>query len=336
MTSTIAPGSIVLVTGVNGYIASHVADQLLESGFNVRGTVRDVQKAAGLVERWETKFGRGRIELVIVKDITVPEAFDSAVEGVSGIAHVASNVSFDPDPNLVIPGAVSSLHSILDSAAKSSTVESFVYTSSAAALAPPMPGVARRITAATFNEEDIEKAWAPPPYGLERAMSVYAASKVEAERALFTYAEEKKPHFAVKSIVLGVNFGKVLDWSIPASSGDFVKELLLGKPERAKQLAYQWFVDVQDSARLHVAALTDLTVREERILAYSEHYTWNDVMMILRRIKPDHDWIDDFTDGNVRDLSVISNERGGDLLREMGRFGWTSLEESLRSNFEGL
>lgn len=81
MTSTIAPGSIVLVTGVNGYIASHVADQLLESGFNVRGTVRDVQKAAGLVERWETKFGRGRIELVIVKDITVPEAFDSAVEG---------------------------------------------------------------------------------------------------------------------------------------------------------------------------------------------------------------------------------------------------------------
>lgn len=162
--------------------------------------------------------------------------------GVSGIAHVASNVSFDPDPNLVIPGAVSSLHSILDSAAKSSTVESFVYTSSAAALAPPMPGVARRITAATFNEEDIEKAWAPPPYGLERAMSVYAASKVEAERALFTYAEEKKPHFAVKSIVLGVNFGKVLDWSIPASSGDFVKELLLGKPERAKQLAYRRFL----------------------------------------------------------------------------------------------
>ncbi|KAL6408913.1 NAD-dependent epimerase/dehydratase [Ilyonectria robusta] len=71
-------------------------------------------------------------------------------------------------------------------------------------------------------------------------MSVYAASKVEAERALFTYAEEKKPHFAVKSIVLGVNFGKVLDWSIPASSGDFVKELLLGKPERAKQLAYRY------------------------------------------------------------------------------------------------
>lgn len=73
--------STILVTGINGYVASHVSDQLLEAGFNVRGTVRDVRKAAGLVKIWEDKFGKGRVELVVVKDISVAGAFDSAVQG---------------------------------------------------------------------------------------------------------------------------------------------------------------------------------------------------------------------------------------------------------------
>lgn len=258
--------------------------------------------------------------------------------GVAGVAHVASNVSFDPDPNIVIREVIASVHSILDSATKSSTVNVFVYTSSASALAPPTPGVVRQITDATFNDEDVQKAWAPPPYEPERAMSVYAASKVEAEKALFSYANEVKPRFAVRSIVLGVNFGKVLDWSIRASSGDFVKELFHGQTERAKKLTYrtlipfsspapvslpgildeaclllswacqiclivkvniiplsndvltktiEWFVDVQDSARLHVAAFTYPTVKNERIIAYSEHYTWKQVNFAPRAFPED-------------------------------------------------
>lgn len=35
----IAPGSLTLVTGVNGFIGSHIADQLLSLGYRVRGTV---------------------------------------------------------------------------------------------------------------------------------------------------------------------------------------------------------------------------------------------------------------------------------------------------------
>lgn len=81
MTSVIAPRSTVLVTGVNGYIASHVVDRLLESGFNVRGTIRDAQKAVGLLKLWEVKFGPGRVELVVVKDMAAAGAFDSAVQG---------------------------------------------------------------------------------------------------------------------------------------------------------------------------------------------------------------------------------------------------------------
>jgi hypothetical protein len=36
----------------------------------------------------------------------------------------------------------------------------------------------------------------------------------------------------------------------------------------------EWFVDIQDTARLHVAVLTNPDVVNERIILYAEHYTW--------------------------------------------------------------
>ena len=43
----------------------------------------------------------------------------------------------------------------------------------------------------------------------------------------------------------------------------------------------EWFVDVQDSARLHVAALTNPDVKNERIIAYGEHFTWKYVRLLI-------------------------------------------------------
>ncbi|KAJ5607047.1 NAD-dependent epimerase/dehydratase [Penicillium hordei] len=336
MASILPSGSTVLVTGITGYIGSHVADQLLQAGFKVRGTVRNIEKAAGLLKHWESNFGTEQVELVVVQNISEPGAFDEAVKGVSGIAHVASNVSFNPDPNIVITEVVSSVHSILDSAMQSSSVQSFVYTGSASALGPAVLNVARKLDATSYNEEAVEKAWAPPPYTMDRAMSVYAASKTQAEEAVFKYATEKKAPFVVNSIVLGLNFGKVLDPSIPSSSGDFVKQIFNGNTELAKTVDYQWFVDVQDSARLHVAALTNPDVKNERIIAYAEHCTWNDVLKHLRELRPNHQWVDDFTDPSRKDISEISNGRGLVLLQALGRPGWTSLADSLKLNLEAV
>jgi nucleoside-diphosphate-sugar epimerase len=63
-------GSIILVTGGNGYIGSHVIDQLLKYGYNARGTVRDSEKSAWLQEHFDKKYGTGRFEMLEVKEIT--------------------------------------------------------------------------------------------------------------------------------------------------------------------------------------------------------------------------------------------------------------------------
>ena len=79
--SAIPEGSTVLVTGVNGFIGSHIANEFLQRGFKVRGTVRDASKNAWLTGLFDAKYGFGRFELFTLPDMTTPGAFDDAVRG---------------------------------------------------------------------------------------------------------------------------------------------------------------------------------------------------------------------------------------------------------------
>ncbi|EQL00451.1 NAD dependent epimerase/dehydratase [Ophiocordyceps sinensis CO18] len=75
----IPQGSLVLVTGVNGYIGSHVAHQLLERGFRVRGTVRGADKADYMRALFDTH--QDAFEALVVPDMAAAGAFDDAVKG---------------------------------------------------------------------------------------------------------------------------------------------------------------------------------------------------------------------------------------------------------------
>ena len=79
----IPPESIILVTGVNGYIGSHVADQLIQAGYIVRGTTRNIAKTAWLKDMFDAKYGGGKFEAVVVEDMAQPRAFDEICKGPS-------------------------------------------------------------------------------------------------------------------------------------------------------------------------------------------------------------------------------------------------------------
>ena len=72
---------MVLVTGVNGFIASHIADQILLAGYKVRGTARTAAKAEHLKEYWDKKYGLGKVEIVEVPELGIKGAFDEVVKG---------------------------------------------------------------------------------------------------------------------------------------------------------------------------------------------------------------------------------------------------------------
>lgn len=86
----IHPGARILVTGANGYIGSHVVDVLLSLGYLVRGTVR--AEKPWLNELFDSKYGPGQFETVVVPELNDKEALIMVLSDVSGIAHVVRTV----------------------------------------------------------------------------------------------------------------------------------------------------------------------------------------------------------------------------------------------------
>lgn len=335
----IPKGSTVLVTGVNGFIGSHVADQFLQLGFKVRGTARDVQKYTWMKDLFTKNYGESQFELVAVPDITVEGAFEAAAKNVSAVVHVASVVSFDPDPAKVIPTAVDGAVNVLKAANKEPSVKRYVLTSSSAAASMPDSDQEKLVTRDSWNEDSIQASKAEPPYPPNQGMRNYAASKTLAEKAVWQFYhenQERRPDLVVNTVLPNLNLGKSLDFTNHGqpSTSRIMECLWNGENiDRIAQFSPQYFVDVQDVARLHVAAVIYPSVRGERIFAYAEPFNYDTILDILRKQNPEREFIPNF-EGRT-DRSVIEPRgRAEQLLRDMGRSGFTSLEDSVWMNTE--
>lgn len=76
-------GKTVLITGINGYIASVLGLALLEKGYSLRGTSRRTASTEPLLKGPYAPYA-DRIKIYEVPDMTVDGAFDEAVKGSSG------------------------------------------------------------------------------------------------------------------------------------------------------------------------------------------------------------------------------------------------------------
>jgi nucleoside-diphosphate-sugar epimerase len=112
-------------------------------------------------------------------------------------------MSFDPDPNKVIPPAVEFAVNALEAAYKEPSVKRFVFTSSSAAAVISSPDIpAANITEDTWSDFIVDAAWADPPYTPERGFVTYAASKNQAEKAVWKFHKEnrhKRPDLTVNT-----------------------------------------------------------------------------------------------------------------------------------------
>ena len=331
----IPPDSLILVTGANGFIASHVCDQLLKAGYRVRGTVRDASKATWLHQLFDQRYGKNRFESALVDDLAKEGAFDDACKGVKGVCHVASVVSGSPDPNAVIAPVVAGAKNTAASAAREPGITRFVYTSSSMAITAPKPNKKFTISTKDWNDESVEEAWRPPPYTVERSFTVYGASKTQAEKALWEFMQVHKPGFTLNAVLPNANFGPLLNNKVATSTAEWVRTLYRGDLDRVKAIPPMWMVNVQDTARLHVAALLAPDLQNKRILAFAQPYNWNDVLAVLRKSFPEKNFVED--DPSIgRDLSELDNSQETELLRAFGTNGFTGLEESVKENCEDM
>lgn len=231
--TAIPDGSLIIVTGATSYVASYVIKGLLERGYRVRGVVRNISKATWLLEEVFPSFvQRGFFDLVEVPDLTAPNVLDTVIinSGASAIMHIATPFSFSPNPREVIPPAVEALMSLLRAASREPSVKRFVYTSSIGAAYSPKGNIPVTLTKNSWNDAALKAAWAPPPYEAQRGPYVYAASKIEAERAMFKFVEEEKPGFSVNTVNPFLVIGPALHDHYLRSTASWVRNVYNGEP----------------------------------------------------------------------------------------------------------
>jgi nucleoside-diphosphate-sugar epimerase len=336
-------GSLVVVSGATGNIASHVIDQLLSHGYRVRGTVRSLSKGAWVKDFFAERYSADAIELAEVPDMGIDGAFDAAVKGAQGFIHVATPVMQHTDPNKAVPTVVNGALNMLRAAKAERGLTRGVMTSSSGAATAPIPGKEFSIDSSTWNEASVKEAWAPPPYeGMERRLAVYYAAKTQSEQAAWKFMKEEKPGFVLNTVLPNANFGPVvseehqgyhstLGWTQAAFKnfeGDEEVKSLKDQPP-------QYYINIVDNAMVHVAALIYGDVNGERLFTFAYPYNWNDMFAIFRKLFPEKGkWTD--IGGLERDRSHVTNERAEELLKRFSGHGWTSLEDSLKQSIAPL
>lgn len=86
---------------------------------------------------------------------------------------------------------------------------------------------------------------------------------------------------------------------------------------------------------LHVAGAIHPGVTGERIFGFAGHFSWDSILAIFRKNEPEKKFVDDFSDG--QDMNEIQPaDRAEEILRDLGRPGWRSLEEAILGNVQDL
>ena len=166
----------VLVTGATGFIALHCIQQLLDKGYQVRGTLRSENRKNEVKHAMQKhSSNQENLELVIT-DLLSDEGWDEAVEGCDYVLHVASPfVLIEPDneDDLIKPAVEGSLRVL--KTCSGTDVKKVVLTSSFAAIGY---GHDKEI----YDETD----WSISN-NTSGTIGAYAKSKTNAEKASWDY-----------------------------------------------------------------------------------------------------------------------------------------------------
>jgi nucleoside-diphosphate-sugar epimerase len=255
----------VLVTGGTGYVGGWCIKLLLDRGYRVRTTVRDLAREADV----RAAVGCDDDRLAFVRaDLTDDADWDEAVAGCAYALHVASPLVGGGTRNadkVIVPARDGTLRVL--TAAMKAGVKRVVMTSAAtAARAPLGSGI--------VNDETV---WADPT---RRKFDPYRLSKILAERAAWDFMATAQGATELTTVLPGAVFGPVLARD-QQGSVELIAGLLDGRPSRLPRFGF-WVVDVRDLADLHIRAMIASDAAGERFMAVGEFQWFSDVAATLR------------------------------------------------------
>lgn len=291
----------VLVTGISGFLGGHVALQLLQQGYRVRGTLRRMASAPATMSRFQPfTENLGFVEADLDHDLGWAEA----VSDCDYIIHTAS-----PFPSGAVRDQTGLIRTAKEGAlrvlraAHAGTAKRVVLTSSIAAT---NHGSGR----APFSEKD----WTDTE---SKRATPYYKSKTLAERAAWAFAEEHD--LALTVINPGLILGPLLGNDCGTSVG-LIRKLMNGKFTRLPRYGCA-IADVRDVALAHVRAMVEPGATGHRFIVGGRVFWMRDIAHVLAQSFPAYtsqiptaelpNWL-------VRILALIDAD-AGTIVHELGR-----------------
>lgn len=262
---------LVLLTGVSGFIAKHVALKLLNAGYNVRGTLRRMDRAdevRAALAPYLTEHA-GQISFVQA-DLESDAGWAEAFQGVSALLHTASPfpLSQPKDPAQVIRPAVEGTERVLKAAAAAGVSRVVLTSSTVAVLNETKPDTLQ-------DEADWCDIHLP-------STTAYAKSKTLAERAAWEIAKSRG--LKLTTVNPGLVVGPPLDENYGASLG-LIERILKGRDPMMPPFGFP-MVDVRDVAEMHLRALQRPETIGRRYIAASGSMAMVDMGRTLKAAYP--------------------------------------------------
>jgi dihydroflavonol-4-reductase len=269
----------VLLTGANGYIGRHILLELLNQGYQVRASVRSLNKSSEIVDALRDHLKDAKtldsnlsfVELSLDSD----GGWNDAMAGVAVLIHSASPFPLVIPANedeLIRPAVDGTLRALR--AAKNAGVKRVILTSSnAAVFGRDLPKGAKEFD---------ETMWTDVDHPIGRA--AYRKSKTLAERAAWDFVKNEAPEIALTTINPSLVIGAPLDTKF-GSSMAIIDQLIKGTKRMLPDLRVG-IVDVKDVARMHVDAIKIDATKGERIIASTGTRSLVEIAKIIKAHNP--------------------------------------------------
>ncbi len=262
---------LVLLTGVSGFIAKHVALKLLNAGYSVRGTLRNMDRADEVRAALTPYLTEQAGQLTFVQaDLESDAGWADAMAGVSALIHTASPfpIAQPKDPAQLIRPAVEGTERVLKAAAAAGVTRVVLTSSTAAVINEFKPGTLQ-------DEADWCDVHLP-------STTPYAKSKTLAERTAWEIAKARG--LKLTTINPGLVLGPPLDEHYGSSLG-LIERFLKGRDPMLPPMGLP-VVDVRDVAEMHLRALQRPETAGRRYLASSGSMAFADMGRTLKAAYP--------------------------------------------------